>query len=157
MPSDAPGSALSAVELPIQEATLELIRSFIPILLRLPRLHRHGLGERLAILEPLRGLIQRIDLRRYEHASYYVALRVVCLPPGAAGTSIPQPIRSRKILHRSWLPPEGSSSTRPESTADRSSSARLCLCRSAPYLQLRLAGSRRHPLSQHFRPGAHQP
>ena len=80
----------SSAELPIQEATLELIRWFIPILHRLPRLHRHGLGdrlvanlyelleqlalaryerERLAILEPLRGRIQLIDLRRYEHAS----------------------------------------------------------------------------------------
>jgi hypothetical protein len=97
-------SAPSTAELPIQEATLELIRWFIPILHRLPRLHRHGLGdrlvanlyelleqlalarfqkrERLAILEPLRGRIQLIqlqtrllhdfqliDLRRYEHAS----------------------------------------------------------------------------------------
>jgi hypothetical protein len=72
-------SAPSTAELPIQEATLELIRWFIPILHRLPRLHRHGLGdrlvanlyelleqlalarfqrERLAILEPLRGRIQ---------------------------------------------------------------------------------------------------
>ncbi|MFN7229844.1 MAG: diversity-generating retroelement protein Avd [Synechococcaceae cyanobacterium] len=106
MPSDAPGSSSSApatADLPIQEVTLELIRWFIPILHRLPRLHRHGLGdrlvanlyelleqlalarfqrERLAILEPLRGRIQLIqlqtrllhdfqliDLRRYEHAS----------------------------------------------------------------------------------------
>jgi hypothetical protein len=101
MPS-APSSP-STADLPIQEATLELIRWFIPILHRLPRLHRHGLGdqlvanlyelleqlalarfqrERLAILEPLRGRIQLIqlqtrllhdfqliDLRRYEHAS----------------------------------------------------------------------------------------
>ncbi|MEB3323712.1 MAG: diversity-generating retroelement protein Avd [Cyanobacteriota bacterium] len=100
MPPDSPGSAS---DLPIQEATLELIRWFIPILHRLPRLHRHGLGdrlvanlyelleqlalarfqrERLAVLEPLRGRIQLIqlqtrllhdfqliDLRRYEHAS----------------------------------------------------------------------------------------
>lgn len=103
MPSDSPGSAASATDLPIQEATLELIRWFIPILHRLPRQHRHGLGDRLvanlydlleqlalarfqrqrlAILEPLRGRIQLIqlqtrllhdfqliDLRRYEHAS----------------------------------------------------------------------------------------
>jgi hypothetical protein len=74
----------STAELPIQEATLELIRWFIPILHRLPRLHRHGLGdrlvanlyelleqlalarfqrERLAILEPLRGRIQLIQLQ----------------------------------------------------------------------------------------------
>lgn len=103
MPSDSPGSASSTTDLPIQEATLELIRWFIPILHRLPRQHRHGLGDRLvanlydlleqlalarfqrqrlAILEPLRGRIQLIqlqtrllhdfqliDLRRYEHAS----------------------------------------------------------------------------------------
>ena len=75
-------SAPSTAELPIQEATLELIRWFIPILHRLPRLHRHGLGdrlvanlyelleqlalarfqrERLEILEPLRGRIQLIQ------------------------------------------------------------------------------------------------
>ena len=53
----------SSAELPIQEATLDLIRWFIPILHRLPRQHRHGLGERL-----LHDL-QLIDLRRYEHAS----------------------------------------------------------------------------------------
>jgi hypothetical protein len=98
-----PNATPSNAELPIQEATLELIRWFIPILHRLPRQHRHGLGdrlitnlyelleqlalarfqrERLAILEPLRGRIQLIqlqtrllhdfqliDLRRYEHAS----------------------------------------------------------------------------------------
>jgi hypothetical protein len=40
-------SAPSTAELPIQEAALELIRWFIPILHRLPRLHRHGLGDRL--------------------------------------------------------------------------------------------------------------
>jgi hypothetical protein len=84
MPADSPGSALSTAELPIQEAALELIRWFIPILHRLPRLHRHGLGdrlvanlyelleqlalaryqrERLTILEPLRGRIQLIQLQ----------------------------------------------------------------------------------------------
>jgi hypothetical protein len=71
-----------------------LIRWFIPILHRLPRLHRHGLGdrlvanlyelleqlalaryqrERLTILEPLRGRIQLIDLRRYAHASRLIS------------------------------------------------------------------------------------
>ncbi|MEY4354124.1 MAG: hypothetical protein RLZZ609_2365 [Cyanobacteriota bacterium] len=103
-PNDPPPAVPpSNAELPIQEATLELIRWFIPILHRLPRQHRHGLGdrlitnlyelleqlalarfqrERLALLEPLRGRIQLIqlqtrllhdfqliDLRRYEHAS----------------------------------------------------------------------------------------
>jgi hypothetical protein len=52
----------SSTELPIQKATVDLIRWFIPILHRLPRQHRHGLGERLHD-------IQLIDLRRYEHAS----------------------------------------------------------------------------------------
>jgi hypothetical protein len=37
----------SSTELPIQEATLDLIRWFIPILHRLSRQHRHGLRERL--------------------------------------------------------------------------------------------------------------
>lgn len=82
MPTDAPGSAPSSAELPIQEASLELIRWYIPILHRLPRQHRHGLGNHLEILEPLRGRIQLIqlqtrllhdfrliDLARYEHAS----------------------------------------------------------------------------------------
>ena len=112
IPSDSPASASasgssssapSTVDLPIQEATLELIRWFIPFLRRLPRLHRQGLGdrlvanlsellgqlalarfqrERLAILQPLRGRIQLIqlqtrrlhdfqliDLRHCEHAS----------------------------------------------------------------------------------------
>ena len=53
----------SSAELPIQEATLDLIRWFLPILHRLPRQHRHGLGERLL------HDFQLIDLRRYEHAS----------------------------------------------------------------------------------------
>ena len=84
MPTDAPGSAPSSAELPIQEASLELIRWYIPILHRLPRQHRHGLGDRLVanlyelleqlalarfrrdrleILEPLRGRIQLIQLQ----------------------------------------------------------------------------------------------
>ena len=58
-----PMSTPSSAELPIQEATLDLIRWFIPILHRLPRQHRHGLGERLL------HDFQLIDLRRYEHAS----------------------------------------------------------------------------------------
>ena len=97
MPSDSPGSAASSAELPIQEATLELIRWFIPILHRLPRLHRHGLGdrlvanlyelleqlalarfqrERLAILESLRGRIQLIQLQtRLLHDFHLIDLR----------------------------------------------------------------------------------
>ena len=77
-------TASAQADLPIQEATLDLIRWFIPILHRLPRQHRHGLGdrlvanlydlleqlalarfrrERLEILEPLRGRIQLIQLQ----------------------------------------------------------------------------------------------
>jgi hypothetical protein len=52
----------SSTELPIQETTLDLIRWLIPILHRLPRQHRHGLGERLL------HDFQLIDLRRYQHA-----------------------------------------------------------------------------------------
>ena len=52
----------SSTELPIQEATVDLLRWFTPMLYRLPRQHRHGLGERLQDF-------QLIDLRRYEHAS----------------------------------------------------------------------------------------
>jgi hypothetical protein len=87
----------SSAELPIQEATLDLIRWFIPILHRLPRQHRHGLGERLitnlyelleqlalarfqrerlSILEPLRGRIQLIQLQtRLLHDFQLIDLR----------------------------------------------------------------------------------
>lgn len=90
-------SAASSAELPIQEATLELIRWFIPILHRLPRLHRHGLGDRLVanlyelleqlalarfrrdrvvVLEPLRGRIQLIQLQtRLLHDFQLIDLR----------------------------------------------------------------------------------
>jgi hypothetical protein len=87
----------SKAELPIQEATLELIRWFIPVLHRLPRQHRHGLGDRLVtnlydlleqlalarfqadrlpILEPLRGRIQLIQLQtRLLHDFQLIDLR----------------------------------------------------------------------------------
>ena len=39
-----PAPPPTTADLPIQEATLDRIRWFIPILHRLPRLHRHGLG-----------------------------------------------------------------------------------------------------------------
>ena len=92
-----PMSTPSSAELPIQEATLDLIRWFLPILHRLPRQHRHGLGERLItnlyelleqlalarfqrdrliILEPLRGRIQLIQLQtRLLHDFQLIDLR----------------------------------------------------------------------------------
>lgn len=64
-PSDAelPLSKPSTAELPIQEATLDLIRWFIPILHRLPRLHRHGLGDRL--VANLYELLEQLALARF--------------------------------------------------------------------------------------------
>ncbi len=92
-----PMSAPSNAELPIQEATLDLVRWFIPILHRLPRQHRHGLGDRLVanlyelleqlalarfqrqrreILEPLGGRIQLIQLQtRLLHDFQLIDLR----------------------------------------------------------------------------------
>jgi hypothetical protein len=52
----------SSAALPIQEATPDLLRWFIPIPHRLPHQHRHGLGERLL------HDFQLIDLRPYGHA-----------------------------------------------------------------------------------------
>ena len=66
MPSDASGSSSSApptADLPIQESTLDLIRWFIPILHRLPRQHRHGLGDRL--VANLYELLEQLALARF--------------------------------------------------------------------------------------------
>ena len=46
IPSDANPFTISG-ELPIIEACLDLIRWFVPLLQRLPRQHRFGLGDRL--------------------------------------------------------------------------------------------------------------
>jgi hypothetical protein len=81
----APSSqATASRELPIIEACLDLIRWFIPLLNRLPRQHKFGLGDRLianlyelldqlvharyspnklSILEPLRARIILIQLQ----------------------------------------------------------------------------------------------
>ena len=39
--------ATSSGELPIMEVCFDLMRSFVPLLQRLPRQHRFGLGDRL--------------------------------------------------------------------------------------------------------------
>jgi hypothetical protein len=62
MPSDPPTP--STAELPILEATLELIRWFIPILQRLPRQHRFGLGDRL--IANLYELMEQLALARFQ-------------------------------------------------------------------------------------------
>jgi hypothetical protein len=80
--------AISSGELPIIEASLDLIRWFVPLLQRLPRQHKFGLGDRLIsnlyhlleqlvharyarvklpILEPLKAHI--VVIQRYEYAS----------------------------------------------------------------------------------------
>jgi hypothetical protein len=78
----------SRAELPIIQATIDLIRWYVPLLNRLPRDHRFGLvGARcskakLPLLEPLPARLdllqiqtrllqdfQLIDVGRYEHAS----------------------------------------------------------------------------------------
>jgi hypothetical protein len=53
----------STAELPIQEAALDLVRWFIPVLHRLPRLHRHGLGDRL--ITNLYDVVEQLALARY--------------------------------------------------------------------------------------------
>lgn len=47
-------------ELPVIQKTYDLIRWYIPILNRLPKMHRFGLGERMvtALYDLLEGLIQ---------------------------------------------------------------------------------------------------
>ena len=62
-PPPRPMTTPSSAELPIQEATLDLIRWFLPILHRLPRQHRHGLGERL--ITNLYELLEQLALARY--------------------------------------------------------------------------------------------
>ena len=53
----------STAELPILQASLELVRWFIPILHRLPRQHRFGLGDRL--IANLYDLIEQLALARF--------------------------------------------------------------------------------------------
>jgi hypothetical protein len=96
-PDPIPAPAPSSGELPILEATLDLIRWFLPVLHRLPRQHRHGLGDRLIanlyelleqlalasfqrnrlpVLEPLAGRLHLIQLQtRLLHDLQLIDLR----------------------------------------------------------------------------------
>ena len=65
IPSD-PNLATSSGELPIIEACLDLIRWFVPLLQRLPRQHRFGLGDRL--ISHLYHLLEQLVLARYARA-----------------------------------------------------------------------------------------
>ncbi len=64
IPSDP--SPASSGELPIIEACLDLIRWFVPLLQRLPRQHRFGLGDRL--IGHLYHLLEQLVLARYARA-----------------------------------------------------------------------------------------
>jgi hypothetical protein len=55
--------AISSGELPIIEACLDLIRWFIPLLHRLPRQHKFGLGDRLTA--NLYQLLEQLVHARY--------------------------------------------------------------------------------------------
>jgi hypothetical protein len=59
-------SPASSGELPIIEACLDLIRWFVPLLQRLPRQHRFGLGDRL--IGHLYHLLEQLVLARYARA-----------------------------------------------------------------------------------------
>ena len=65
IPSDA-NPPTSSGELPIIEACLDLIRWFVPLLQRLPRQHRFGLGDRL--ISHLYHLLEQLVLARYARA-----------------------------------------------------------------------------------------
>jgi hypothetical protein len=56
----------SSGELPIIEASLDLIRWFVPLLNRLPRQHKFGLGERL--VANLYNLLEQLVRARYSRA-----------------------------------------------------------------------------------------
>ena len=61
-----PQPPTSSGELPIIEACLDLIRWFVPLLQRLPRQHRFGLGDRL--IGHLYHLLEQLVLARYARA-----------------------------------------------------------------------------------------
>ena len=59
-------SAIPSGELPIIEASLDLIRWFVPLLQRLPRQHKFGLGDRL--ITNLYHLLEQLVHARYARA-----------------------------------------------------------------------------------------
>ena len=61
-----PSSAKTSGELPIIEASLDLIRWFVPLLNRLPRQHKFGLGDRL--IANLYHLMEELVRARYARA-----------------------------------------------------------------------------------------
>jgi hypothetical protein len=56
----------STAELPILEAALDLIRWYVPLLQRLPRQHKFGLGDRL--VSALYDLMEALVAARYARA-----------------------------------------------------------------------------------------
>ena len=56
----------NSAELPILEATLDLIRWYVPLLQRLPRQHKFGLGDRL--VSALYDLMEALVAARYARA-----------------------------------------------------------------------------------------
>ena len=74
-------SPASSGELPIIEACLDLIRWFVPLLQRLPRQHRFGLGDRLT--GHLYHLLEQLVLARYARAKLHLETldhRLAALP-----------------------------------------------------------------------------
>ena len=63
-------SPASSGELPIIEACLDLIRWFVPLLQRLPRQHRFGLGDRL--IGHLYHMLEQLVLARYARAKLHL-------------------------------------------------------------------------------------
>jgi hypothetical protein len=61
-----PSEAKASGELPIIEASLDLIRWFVPLLNRLPRQHKFGLGDRL--ISNLYHLMEELVHARYAQA-----------------------------------------------------------------------------------------
>jgi hypothetical protein len=59
-------AAIPSGELPIIEASLDLIRWFVPLLQRLPRQHKFGLGDRL--IANLYHLLEQLVHARYARA-----------------------------------------------------------------------------------------
>jgi len=65
-PSQASPSEASSAELPIIQSCLDLIAWFVPLLQRLPRQHKFGLGDRL--INHLYHLLEQLVQARYANA-----------------------------------------------------------------------------------------